>query len=145
MNRQHEWFLGLIHVSAVLDPRISYEGLKTDYADDETLDEHLEKSKTDLFEYYYKNYANKAVPAPQATGIATTTMTVPSTSHSPKKSFTDRYRKKGKAVIDELSEYFKLPTEDFERCNPIQWWVGRRAQFPNLFRLACDILCIPGR
>jgi hypothetical protein len=25
---------------------------------------------------------------------------------------------------------------------PIQWWMGRRAQFPNLFRL--DILCIPG-
>jgi hypothetical protein len=46
--------------------------------------------------------------------------------------------------INELKEYFKLPAEDFDACNPIHWWVGWQAQFPNLFCLACDILCIPG-
>ena len=47
-------------------------------------------------------------------------------------------------TVNELEEYFKLLPEDFEKCDPIKWWVGRRAQFPNLFRLAHDILCIPG-
>lgn len=28
--------------------------------------------------------------------------------------------------------------------DPIHWWAGRRAQFPNLSRLARDILSIPG-
>ena len=47
-------------------------------------------------------------------------------------------------VINELEEYFNLPPEDFETCNPIHWWMGRHAQFPNLFWFAQDILCIPG-
>ena len=63
---------------------------------------------------------------------------------SPQKSFTARYRRKETASINELEEYFKLPTEDFDACDPIRWWMGRRAQFPNLFRLARDVLCIPG-
>jgi hypothetical protein len=62
----------------------------------------------------------------------------------PQKSFTARYHRKEKASINELEKYFKLPTEDFDACGPIRWWVGQRAQFLKLFRLACDILCIPG-
>jgi hypothetical protein len=31
-----------------------------------------------------------------------------------------------------------------QHIDPIQWWAGRRAQFPNLSRLARDILSIPG-
>jgi hypothetical protein len=46
--------------------------------------------------------------------------------------------------IDELEEFFKLPLEDFKNCDPIQWWAGRRTQFPNLSRFARDILSIPG-
>ncbi len=45
---------------------------------------------------------------------------------------------------DELEEYFKLPREDFDLCSPLEWWVGRQAQFPNLYCLATDILSIPG-
>jgi hypothetical protein len=64
--------------------------------------------------------------------------------HSPQKNFTARFKRKTKVVVDELEEYFKLEPEDFDLCNPIQWWMGRRAQFPNLFWLARDILSIPG-
>jgi len=65
---------------------------------------------------------------------------------SPQKvNFTARYQKAPRASVNELEEYFKLPREDFETCDPIKWWVGRRSQFPNLFVLACDILAIPGK
>jgi len=64
---------------------------------------------------------------------------------SPKKvNFTARYQKKDGLEIDELEEYFKLPREDFDSCDPLQWWLGRRAQFPNLYRLVCDVFSIPG-
>lgn len=59
-------------------------------------------------------------------------------------SFTSRYQKKDRVAVDELADYFKLPLEDFETCDPLEWWKGRRSQFPNLYRLVCDIFSIPG-
>ena len=126
----------------MLDPRISYEGLKEEYGDDPTLSNHLDESKMNLFSYFEENYAtpHSATPSsPPPTVVQALPM-----DGSPQKSFTARYHRKEKYSTNELEEYFKLPAEDFDTCNPIQWWVGRRSQFPRLFRLACDILCIPG-
>lgn len=127
----------------VLDPRISYDSLKTDYADDQMLSEHLENSKSKLFDYFNKNYAHVAISTPPSVPSPSLVQTPP--LGSPTKSFTARYRTKEKAAVNELEEYFKLPAEDFDACNPIHWWMGRRAQFPNLFCLARDILSIPGK
>ena len=126
----------------MLDPRISYEGMKADYSDDPVLRDYLEESKTDLIAYYKENYATEETLTP--TSSQTITPSQQNVSGSPQKCFTSRYRNKSKASINELEEYWKLPIEDFETCNPIQWWMGRRAQFPRLFKLARDILCIPG-
>jgi hypothetical protein len=126
----------------VLDPRISYEGMKVDYADDLILSDHLKESKSNLFDYFNANYAN-TIPAPSSAPSASV-QSVPIVAGSPQKSFMARYRRKEKASINELEEYFKLPAEDFDACNPIHWWIGRRAQFPNLFCMARDVLCIPG-
>ena len=123
----------------MLDPRISYEGMKVDYDDDPMLSDHLEQSKAALFDYFNENYTNTSVLVPTPTSVQSKP-----TVGSPQKSFTSRYRRKEKSSINELEEYFRLPAEDFDACNPIQWWSGRQAQFPNLYSLACDILCIPG-
>jgi hypothetical protein len=37
-----------------------------------------------------------------------------------------------------------LPREDFDTCDPISWWIGRRSQFPDVFVFARDLLAIPG-
>ena len=95
-----------------------------------------------LFNYFDDNYAtlrSLTPPSPPPTAIQST-----SVDGSPQKSFTARYCRKEKYSTNKLEEYFKLLTEDFDTCNPIQWWVGRRSQFPRLFQLARDILCIPG-
>ena len=64
---------------------------------------------------------------------------------SPQKvNFTARYKQRARLDIDELEEFFKLPPEDFDNCDPVQWWAGRRTQFPNLSRFARDVLSIPG-
>jgi hypothetical protein len=117
--------------------------LKSDYAEDPILANHLEQSKSNLFAYFNEHYASKAISTPSS--VATPSVQTRPVLGSPQKSFTARYRQKEKTTINELEEYFKIPAEDFDTCNPIQWWMGRRAQFPNLFCLARDILCIPGK
>jgi len=67
-------------------------------------------------------------------------------SGSPQKvDFTSRYRNLPQAFTDEVQEYFKLPRENFDTCDPLRWWAGRCSQFPNLSRFARDILSIPGK
>jgi hypothetical protein len=127
----------------VLDPCISYEGMKLDYADNAILSDHLEDSKSSLFDYFNANYT-KGIPVPPLSSPSTHDQSAPTATGSPQKSFTARYRRKEKTSVNELEEYFKLPTEDFDSCHPIHWWIGRRAQFPNLFCMACDMLSIPG-
>ncbi|KIL62625.1 hypothetical protein M378DRAFT_128645 [Amanita muscaria Koide BX008] len=119
--------------------------MKLDYANDGILSEYLESSKKDLYAYYQAHYANKHTALAQVS----TPQTAPATStgaliHSPQKNFTARFQRKTTTIINELDEYFKLPPEDFETCSPVHWWMGRRAQFPNLFWFARDLLCIPG-
>jgi hypothetical protein len=45
--------------------------------------------------------------------------------------------------VDEIDDFFKLPSESFA-VDPIQWRAWCRAQFPNLSCLVQDILSIPG-
>jgi len=81
---------------------------------------------------------------------ATPTSTAPQpsaqqSSSSPQKvNFTAQYKQRSRADIDELEEFWKLPPEDFEKCDPIQWWAGQKAQFPGASRFARDIFSIPG-
>jgi hAT family C-terminal dimerisation region len=66
-------------------------------------------------------------------------------SGSPQKvNFTARYKQRSRTDVDELEEFWKLPQEDFENCDPVQWWASRRAQFGSLSKFACDIFTIPG-
>jgi len=106
----------------VLDPRISYEGLKMDYSNDLTLSNHLEDLKTNLFSYFDENYP---LHCPTPSPPPSTPAQALSINGLPLKSFTTRYRQKLNYSTNELEEYFKLPAEDFQSCNPIQCWVGR--------------------
>ena len=126
----------------MLDSSISYEGLKIDYDDDMILSDHLEDSKTNLFKYFDNHYAMHT-PTP-LTSPSTPVQAQP-VNGSSQKLFTAWYLQKEKYSTNELEEYFKLPAEDFNSCNPIQWWVGRQGQFPCLFQLACNIHCIPDK
>lgn len=128
-------------LSEVLDPRISYEGLVADYGKDTDLLADLERAKSSLHSFYRDKYST----------FTSSTDKKPSTAApivqngSPQKvDFTARYKRTNRRVSDELEDYFKLDQEDFDTCQPLTWWWGRRAQFPNLYRLARDILAIPG-
>jgi hypothetical protein len=122
--------------------------MKIKYETDPLLLPYLRSSKENLQGYYDTHYASKH-PTPFCNTESTTTTpstvtTVVAPPRSPQKNFTLQFHRKAKADINELEEYFKLPPEDFKTCDPIHWWMGQHAQFPNLFWLACDILCIPG-
>ena len=137
----------------VLDPRISYTALKDEYQDDPDLSVHLETAKVDLQKYFNENYLSselsesQRIPLSSSASlplIASSSQATASTTASPKKNFTARFQCKC-AARDELLEFWNLQQEDFETCDPLQWWLGRRAQFPNLYRLSRDIFSIPGK
>lgn len=127
----------------VLDPRIMYSSLKDDYKDDLTLSLYLDNAKDLLSTHFHQFYANRAQSSKQSQSTDDSPAGSTSTSRS-KFDFTACYSKKEKQTFNELEEYLKLHPEDFDSCCPFKWWLGRRAQFPNLYRLATDILSIPG-
>jgi hypothetical protein len=124
----------------VLDPRIAYEGLKCDFANDPILLADLESSRQLLREYYDENYAAKAAPSEAAPKTGSGGL-----GSSRKVDFTARYQQTMAEVIDELGEYFQVKRKDFKTCDPLKWWWSQRENWPNLYQLVCDILCIPGK
>ena len=110
--------------------------MKLNYADDHSLAVYLESSKSNLYEYYETHYADKHPVLSQVTCSAPgQSVDVSGPPYSPQKNFISHFQWKVKAAINELDEFFKLPQEDFDTCNPIHWWMGCHAQFPNLFWL----------
>jgi hypothetical protein len=108
---------------SVLDPRISYAGLRNDYTDDPDLVATAELAKSSLqthFEIYY------AQPEMDATSSAATT--APDNIRSPVKNFTSRYVKQsGINKESELDCYFTLTSQPLPwDTNPIMWWNSHR-------------------
>ena len=132
----------------VLDPRIMYEGLRIDCGTDTSLLADLNASKSKLHSFYLTNYRKNPANssrAPQRSFSDLGSSPAPAGRSPEKVNFTSRYQVKDRVAVDELEAYFKLPREDFGTCKPLQWWLGRRSQFPNLYRLVCDVFSIPGR
>jgi hypothetical protein len=125
----------------VLDPRISFDGLLQDCAGDNDATDHIQSAKDALKEYFDTYYAiSTTASRPSASQVRV----IVDPSGSPQKvDFTAHYQRSHHAV-DELAEYLRQPPESFDTCNPVKWWAARVSQFPNLSRLARDILTIPG-
>ena len=122
-----------------------YEGLEEDFAADPDLLGHLVTSKEQLHVFFNTNYAPRSCQSVSRQGSSTSVASLGSRRSPQKVDFTARYQKKERVVVNELEEYFKLPREDFDTCEPLNWWRGRRSQFPRLYRLVIDIFSIPGK
>jgi hypothetical protein len=126
----------------VLDPRIGYKSLNEDYSNDEDLIDGLRNSKTALENHFNQYYANRFNPISKS---ATTPAQAAKTDEQPRsRNFIARYEKWQQPVQNELEAFLALPPQHFSSCNPIKWWYSHRDEFPNLYRLAKDILAIPG-
>ena len=126
----------------VLDPHMSYSALKDEFENDIDLSSNLKISKDNFHKHYKEHYA----PEPSTPSLTQPLQpSLSSTSNaSPQKNFIARFNRKPHTSTDELLEFWSLPQEDFETCDPLHWWYGRRTQFPNLYCLVCDIFSIPG-
>ena len=122
--------------------------MKIEFENDSDLAVHLEMAKADLQEYFKVNYLSPqaAVENPYQLLSATTSfssITSSSTSELPQKNFTVRFQC-WRTPTNELTGFWNLPPEDFDACDPFQWWHSCCAQFPQLYCLVPDIFSIPG-
>ncbi len=136
------WQLWCIYLNIVLDPRIGYAGVEADYKGDNVLEDYLADIKDELKTYFADHYKDKVSP-PSREG-SSTSISSQGTHSRGKFDFTSRYKQRDRPPSDELEEFWRLEPQDFDTCNPIAWWYNHRQQFPNLYRLALDILSTPG-
>ena len=139
----HSPYFDTDYFGSVLDPCISYQGLLADCAGDPLLVSQLELVKGQLSQCYQEQYMQD-IPAPVPYRPAVTSTSMSSTSPQ-KVNFTAHYKQQPRPVADELSDYFQLPQEDFDACNPLAWWAGRQFQFLNLSWFARDLLSMPSK
>jgi hypothetical protein len=131
----------------VLDPRIGYEGLKREASrnlDSDSSEDYLLQvnvAKESLTQFFLDNYIT--------TEVTTNHSHVPSPPHSTPRRF-DFYGVYADTEEDlrptaELEKLFSHKPLGFaRRIAPIQWWKTNLDFFPNVSRLARDILGIPG-
>ena len=111
-----------------LDPHISYQALKAEYDDDIELSVYLDTLKLDLQDYFNTYYASS--PTTQPTHVVPLVVPITDTSSSgshhvhgsPQKNFVLHFQCCQCVVIDELEQFWALPQDDFDTCNPIHWW-----------------------
>ena len=100
---------------AVLDPQITYNGLKTNFANDLTLFDNLQKSKQALHESYNMYYALRMQPLE---GTSTATASQASSSFG-QIDFTACYDLMETEVIDKLDAFYEVKHQKFKSCNPL--------------------------
>ena len=93
----------------------------------------------------YQSHYHCALQSLPTTSQPQLSVTTSQLTTSPQKvNFTSRFKQRTLATWNELKDYFILPQEDFETCDPLKWWAGHVAQFPNLSRFARDLFGAPG-
>jgi hypothetical protein len=103
----------------VLDPRIGYEGLMRDFADDQDLLDGLHSSVARMRTFFDLHYPSRNT-TPTVPVATTAPAATSSRRASPQKpNFTQRYRQSKRPIVDELDTFFKLQQEDFDSTNPI--------------------------
>lgn len=131
----------LLDQTTVLDLRISCQGLIAVCGDDVSAKANIDYAKEWLEECYLWDYHCSPWPLPMTTSQPSAALS----NTSPQKvNFISRYKQCAPPTWNEVEEFFKLPQEDFETCDPLKWWAGCAAQFPDLSKYARDLFGTPG-
>ena len=138
-------FFGSCSLYLVLDPRIGYTGLVADCEGDVTSLWELEQAKDNLEDYFCARYCTSA-SRPSTPHPLSSPATLLSAHDSPEKvDFTAHYETLPVESIDEWEVFLSLKHESFTTCDPIWCWGGCSSRFPQISKLARDILSIPGK
>ncbi|KAG1730453.1 hypothetical protein EDB19DRAFT_1912907 [Suillus lakei] len=99
---------------------------KKSNANDASTQSQIDLLKNDLHALYKEDYATTSVAQDSVSSLSASTghhANVSDGRNSPSKvNFMVRYKKQSNVLVDEFEEYLKLPQEDFDLCDPIQWW-----------------------
>jgi hypothetical protein len=122
--RIHDDAVNPFFSKSVLDPRISTQTFEADFNDDADMLAHINDCKAKL-RTLYDNYTSEEPPHTEPSTLESLGSELPTPAE------------------DELEEYFQL-APDTSGIDPVKWWSDRSSSFPNLSRLARNVLSIPG-
>jgi hypothetical protein len=144
-------------VFSVLDNRVTYQGLTQTYADERDLLHDIIASRS-AFESRLLVHYSPPTTSDTTSSHPPTSSASPSVAGGPASRWFARFAKAKQdhssscqqsawmdSVRAELDRFFALETEDYPTADdPVKWWARHRDQFPNIARMARDILAIPG-
>ena len=110
-----------------MDPRISYTALQDEFKDDPELTSDLKASRSKLQTYFKDNYLSRfqqpLVPTTSSSSISSDSSVGTSgpctVSRLPQKNFTAHSNRQKHTPSDKLLEFWSLPQEDFNTCDPL--------------------------
>ena len=125
-------------VAIVLDPRLNIKKLRCQYASNADLKAYLEVQIEALRTFFDENYPESSPVHAQTAAQTTSTLT---SGYEDLAAF--MFGPADAVESDELNRYFECIAAA-PAVNPVEWWYARKAEFPRLYRLARDIMTIPG-
>lgn len=127
---------------------MNYNGLKKEFQDEHDHLEYLEEMKRKLENHFTVDYfddgADHEETSRKTSGSDSQSSTTPFDRDEMEFNFMACFEMEDPVVEDELEPYFKLPQEKAQGCDPVSWWYAKRKTFPRLYRLARDIMTVPG-
>ena len=110
----------------VLNPQISYDGLKEDFEESNDLQllSNLNKAKQELFKFYEEHYAHHSSQDNTLQQSTTATPSGAGSSIPATSSFTARYQCWGPQILNQLEDYFRLSREP-DLMAAIHWSGGK--------------------
>ncbi|KAF5261576.1 hypothetical protein FOXYS1_7734 [Fusarium oxysporum] len=134
----------LFAASIILHPSLGMSYLEVNWASEEQL-VWVRDAKIGLSDYLDRWYrCSRPVDEQQKAIVETVTFPIVPRKTSEASVFRQWVKSrtaKTTAMGSELERYLRLEPQETE--DPIEWWMGRRGQFPMISQLALDILAIP--
>ncbi|KAJ7689798.1 hypothetical protein B0H17DRAFT_1134739 [Mycena rosella] len=133
-------------LAALLDPRIGYESLRRDFADEpdllDSVDASVRHVRTRLDTLYPGKTTAPVVSIPAPPMASSSRVHFRTSPQKP--NFTRLYQQFGRQPVDEIDTFIKLAQEDFENCDPIAWcsrdFIGLHETFWQYRRLSAETI-----
>ncbi|XP_020239290.1 zinc finger BED domain-containing protein DAYSLEEPER [Cajanus cajan] len=153
-SKYWDHYCDILAIGAILDPRMKFEAIRFCYSkiDPSTCEEKiniLKEKMYKLFEEYVKLHSNESNTS--SSQISPSTHVASFTNDEQVMDAFDEYvdylsqhiNETGRSELDLYLDEGNLDPKFFDKLDVLSYWRDRRDRYPNLSKMACDVLSIP--